>query len=978
MKTWLKALLLSAAFSLLLILVLPSLLKVAINSTAQNLLTKFDIHSQGLNITHLSWQRLTLDQLSISLTQQNLVIELEQLDWHFSVFDLVDIQLGRINLDKLKIQQLAANKNSSSSEQQVDTLNSPKELDITLLNVKQLFSQLPLEQLHIKQFEFHSEHTSVNGDIVFDGSKISSQQIITSNKLNNKIRADFNLSQQGDFLLHINQVKQVQPIFLWQGSIADSPDNKQLSINSQQVADLQAWLTLLSKEQLPIKAQSAIQTLNLNLQLPKQLNLNNSQKIDWKKLIVNNSLQLEVDGLSVGEQVKNAQLSLNIDNFLEENKQQETEMVFRLDKLQHSANINLAAKQPLQAQHSLKLKQAISVNCSLLNLTCDWQGQLIQKFNALQKTKSSDQLKVSQTLNLQGDLSLAENNRLRINANTELAANLEQSLTLWPKVTAQINTALNFKMGQANQQEDWLLDIPQGISSHIHYQETSAGIISPFSVQLLKDFQLTQKNLSWQSNLVNFSSSKIHWQDNNDETKQLDLEKMQGHCQLNWPSLNYQLKKLESATPDFKQLPIDCQMTANNTASKWQKWPVPAAQLTVSLHSKLPEIDAEINITGLNEQLDLQINLQHNLNKNKGAAQLYLKDLAMDWSALGLSNMALLSQAQFLNGFISAQGWLHWQQYQPDLFDDTITAWQWQPDIMLRVDDFAGIYNSSTTWENMDILMSVRRPLHKDFQLDAQLATKTANMGIEVSNILARTSTTIPDSFDKALINIQEVHADVLGGSIIIPLLTFDTSKQHNNFLIKAKHLDLAEIAKLEPQAGVKAQGLLDGEIPVTLGPKINNSIISWQQDEDLWGDEPTAQNLSVESEAAQADPEVKSAASANIYPVIEKGRLYARAPGGIVEYKGQTSDSLQQSNPMVKLAMRALENYHYNKLQADINYQPDGALNLALKFQGKNPDFFDGQATHFNLSLDYNLLDLLESLRISQDIVEKVENKYQ
>ena len=75
---------------------------------------------------------------------------------------------------------------------------------------------------------------------------------------------------------------------------------------------------------------------------------------------------------------------------------------------------------------------------------------------------------------------------------------------------------------------------------------------------------------------------------------------------------------------------------------------------------------------------------------------------------------------------------------------------------------------------------------------------------------------------------------------------------------------------------------------------------------------------------------------------------------------------------------MQVLDDFRYDKLQTNVIYQPDGALNLGLQFQGHNPTFFDGQATHLNLNLEYNLLDLLESLRISNDIVQKLENKYQ
>ena len=68
---------------------------------------------------------------------------------------------------------------------------------------------------------------------------------------------------------------------------------------------------------------------------------------------------------------------------------------------------------------------------------------------------------------------------------------------------------------------------------------------------------------------------------------------------------------------------------------------------------------------------------------------------------------------------------------------------------------------------------------------------------------------------------------------------------------------------------------------------------------------------------------------------------------------------------------MKLLQNFQYDELQSVVRYQPDGQLNLSLQFEGKNSDFFDGQKTHLNVNLDYNLLDLLESLRIANDVIE-------
>ena len=177
------------------------------------------------------------------------------------------------------------------------------------------------------------------------------------------------------------------------------------------------------------------------------------------------------------------------------------------------------------------------------------------------------------------------------------------------------------------------------------------------------------------------------------------------------------------------------------------------------------------------------------------------------------------------------------------------------------------------------------------------------------------------------------MHTDVLGGRINVPLIRYDTRQEVNAFGIEVEGLQLEQLAALESGSGVTATGRLDGVLPIILLPE---------------------------------------------GPQIPAGSLYARAPGGVVQFRGATADSLKQSDPSVSLAMQVLNDFRYDKLQTDVTYQPDGELNLGLQFQGYNPTFFDGQATHFNLNLEYNLLDLLESLRVSNDIVQKLENKYQ
>jgi len=111
--------------------------------------------------------------------------------------------------------------------------------------------------------------------------------------------------------------------------------------------------------------------------------------------------------------------------------------------------------------------------------------------------------------------------------------------------------------------------------------------------------------------------------------------------------------------------------------------------------------------------------------------------------------------------------------------------------------------------------------------------------------------------------------------------------------------------------------------------------------------------------------------------PMVPGGNLFARDPGGTVKYQDASAEALASADQSVGMAMQLLQNFHYDQLRTGVRYQPDGQLNLALQFEGNNPDFFDGQATHLNVNLDYNLLDLLESLRVANDVIENVESKY-
>ena len=73
---------------------------------------------------------------------------------------------------------------------------------------------------------------------------------------------------------------------------------------------------------------------------------------------------------------------------------------------------------------------------------------------------------------------------------------------------------------------------------------------------------------------------------------------------------------------------------------------------------------------------------------------------------------------------------------------------------------------------------------------------------------------------------------------------------------------------------------------------------------------------------------------------------------------------------------MGLLEDFRYEVLRSDVDLDSRGNLLLGLSLEGSNPARYDGRAVRFNINLEQNLDPLLQSLRLSDSLVEKVERR--
>lgn len=185
-------------------------------------------------------------------------------------------------------------------------------------------------------------------------------------------------------------------------------------------------------------------------------------------------------------------------------------------------------------------------------------------------------------------------------------------------------------------------------------------------------------------------------------------------------------------------------------------------------------------------------------------------------------------------------------------------------------------------------------------------------------------------------LNLQDLELHLLGGKVSAKEIRLNTSllssKRGNPFTLKLEGVKIDEIVRLEKQQGLKATGLVDGLLP-----------FNWRQ-EGLF---------------------------------MTNGTLFARKPGGLIQYIGsEAAQNMAKENYGVDLAFQVLNNFNYHQLKADLNYQPDGKLLLALHLKGKNPSYDAGRPIEFNVNVEENVLMLLKSLHLADGIQEKIQQR--
>ena len=216
-----------------------------------------------------------------------------------------------------------------------------------------------------------------------------------------------------------------------------------------------------------------------------------------------------------------------------------------------------------------------------------------------------------------------------------------------------------------------------------------------------------------------------------------------------------------------------------------------------------------------------------------------------------------------------------------------------------------------------------RRPLN--------LAVAEINVGVPIQDVVASLNVQLEPVEHRYLLSGKELAARALGGKLLSHDFSYELAAGDGHANVMVEGVELNQLLTLEKQQ-FESTGRISGSVPV----QIANGTFS-----------------------------------------IEQGQIAAVEPGGSIKFNpGDSIRSMAARNAQMKMVIDAMSNFQYHTLDAELNFSPGGVLKARTSLAGHNPAFENGREIHFNLNLEENVGTLLKSLRLSNDISRRIEER--
>jgi hypothetical protein len=211
---------------------------------------------------------------------------------------------------------------------------------------------------------------------------------------------------------------------------------------------------------------------------------------------------------------------------------------------------------------------------------------------------------------------------------------------------------------------------------------------------------------------------------------------------------------------------------------------------------------------------------------------------------------------------------------------------------------------------NLNSVVEIDRPWPLTTAADQIVSVELADVGLPLTNGLVRFKID-----DGRTLSLAESHLEMMSGQVTLDPVTLKLGAAAQQIHLNVDKISLARLFELFAVAGLTGEGTLTGEIPVTLFP------------------------------AGLA---------------IDHAKLEAEGPGSLRYNQAQAPAALANSGDSVKMALSALSDFRYDKLEIDLDRKATGDTELGLHIAGRNPSFYNGYPVEFNLSVTGRLDEAL------------------
>ena len=199
---------------------------------------------------------------------------------------------------------------------------------------------------------------------------------------------------------------------------------------------------------------------------------------------------------------------------------------------------------------------------------------------------------------------------------------------------------------------------------------------------------------------------------------------------------------------------------------------------------------------------------------------------------------------------------------------------------------------------------------------------------VEFNPGVAFTDLAMEVGLEGSKLSVADAGFHILGGAARLSDFIYDLEQSSTQFQVQLDAVDLTQVLALEGD-DIQGDGRISGLLPVMIR-------------DDL--------------------------------PSISEGRLASLPPGGTIRLASDFGAMTGQ--PGLDFAMRALTDYRFTSLEATVDYDQDGELELGISLKGSNPEVENGRPIHYNLNITENVLVLLQSLRAQRAVTESLERR--